>query len=374
MTWKNIYKLSGIFLMFILFFSSCNIKFISHFNKVSKKKLQLVDKTFTTSDGYEIAYSDNEVMGKPTMFFLHGYFSARYNFFPLAKKFPKGDYRYIFVDIPAFGESSKFGNGDYKISSQARRMNELISHLKLKNVHLVGTSLGGAICIEMNGKNKSILSSTLIAPYGMPLYTQELPKILEHFIETGQAVFIVDNPYDQKRTKKLFHFASNKPSFFIPPFILKEIKDIFKSGREATNKVAQDILYDKSSVLSVAKEHPKYSKIAKELKVNLDTLNISSPKANAAMLNMINKSKNIKETDPIGDAFESVIPSLKKINNPVLVLWGTKDNIIHYKTMETMKPFIKNGKYIELKNGTHSISIFKAKKIAKEMKKILNNN
>lgn len=138
--------LHSLFLLFLL--QSCNFKPIESYTKQSIKQLKLNEKYFQTSDGYRIAYSDNEVKDKPVIVFMHGYMMSRYNFFPLVKKFKKGEFRYILLDIPGFGKSSKDPNGDYKITSQAKRINELINNLNLTEVHLVGTSMGGRFQLQ----------------------------------------------------------------------------------------------------------------------------------------------------------------------------------------------------------------------------------
>lgn len=353
--------------------SSCNYKFFENFSEKSKKQLVLKDKIFKTSDGYTIAYSDNERKDKPVIFFVHGYLTSRLEFFSMAKNFDNDNYRMVFVDLPGFGESSKDPNGDYKLTSQAKRLNELIKKLNLKDVNLVGTSLGGGVCIAMNGMNPEIKSSTLLAPFGMPLYSQELPRVLKYFLKTGEIVFIIDEPYKNKKTKKLFFFGTNIPAFLVPGFILKELKEFYIRDGLSANKVGKDVLYDKNDFIRILSEHPKYSRIIKEKGINLSGINSESEEI-IDIFNKINENDKITKIDPIGESFESMIPYLDKINNPILVIWGKKDNIIHYKTMEGMKPHIKYGSYKLFKTagGSHSIARLRAKGVYKLMSKMMN--
>jgi pimeloyl-ACP methyl ester carboxylesterase len=340
------------------------------------KKLSLTNQNFKTSDGAEIAYSDNLIQDKPTLLFIHGHLASRFNFFKLASKFNNGNYRLILIDLPGFGESSKDPNADYKLSTQASRINELVKHLKIKNLNIVGHSLGGGVSIALNGMNSEINSMTLIAPLGMPLYTKELPKIIEYYVETGKIAFHIVYPYDEERRKTVFGLGLNLSPFvisLIPKFFFNEYKEMFLTGIRANNKMNADVLYDKKSMISVLKEHPNYKsflKTSSELGIDLDNY-INTSTDYVPLLNLINKSKNVKKVDPIGNSYENLIPYLEKVNNPVLVIWGDKDQIIHYKTMETMIPHIKNGTYITYRNGSHGIAITKAKKIAKEIKKKL---
>jgi pimeloyl-ACP methyl ester carboxylesterase len=344
------------------------IKFFTNF---SKKILKLKDKNFITTDGYELSYSDNEEYNKPVLFFIHGHIFARYTFFPLAFMFRKG-YRLILVDIPGYTDSSCFADGDYTFLNQAKRFKELIDHLALEKVNLISTSLGGAIAIVLNSICTNINTNTLLSPFGMPLYTKELPGILEYFLTTGKAAFVIDKPYDIKKMKKLFYLGSNIPEFLQPMPLHNEIKSLIAHKADAVNKLNKDVLYDHSSLVSVFKEHPKYSALAKEYNLILD----NPPEGyNLAyeFTSKYTKNKDIK-IDPIGDSYKPLISHLEKIENKVLVIWGKTDEIIHYKTMETMKPHIKNGIFKLYNSGSHVLFVLNPFGVSKNIKAILKDS
>ncbi|MFA9290215.1 MAG: alpha/beta hydrolase [Solirubrobacteraceae bacterium] len=355
---------------FLLILSSCNKKIVQNLEKKSKQTLKLQDNSFITSDGAVISYSDNNVANKPVIFFIHGYLSSRLGMFSLAKKIDDGNYRLIIVDVPGFGKSSKDPKANYKITEQAKRMNELIKHLKLKDVHLVGTSMGGAISIAVNATNERIKSNTLIAPLGMPLYTQELPGIFEYFIETGKLAFVIDNPYSKEKTKTLIKNVTNLPYFLIPPFVKKHLKDEFQKGREATNKVGLDILYDTKSVVNLIENNERFTSIKDLISIYKNSY---SQENLVTLLNKVNKYHKAKSVDQIGNSYEDLTSCLEKIKNPVLVYWGNKDNIIHYKTTESMKPHLNNAKFKIFKNGSHGIAVTKSKIISKEIKELISS-
>lgn len=96
------------------------------------------------SDGIEIAFMD-EGKGEKTLLFIHGLGS----YAPAWKKNIeelRGSTRCIALDLPGYGRSSK---GKYEASMRfyAGVVQEFISKMALKNVTLVGHSMGGQIAI-----------------------------------------------------------------------------------------------------------------------------------------------------------------------------------------------------------------------------------
>ncbi len=95
-------------------------------------------------DSTQVAYID-EGQGGKTLLFIHGlatYLPAWHTSIEAFKK----DYRCIAVDLPGYGRSSK---GDYPatMSYYAGVINKLVGSLGLKNVTLVGHSMGGQVAL-----------------------------------------------------------------------------------------------------------------------------------------------------------------------------------------------------------------------------------
>ena len=72
------------------------------------------------------------------------------------------------VDLPGFGFSPVPADGDYSIDAKARVLIELIEHRHRWPVHLVGNSLGGAVCTRVAaqrpGDTRFLASSHLAIP------------------------------------------------------------------------------------------------------------------------------------------------------------------------------------------------------------------
>jgi len=94
-----------------------------------------------------VAYLDNnEARAKHTLVLIHGFEAQKEHWLPLAHRL-KGHYRLVIPDLIGDGESSKPMEINYSIGAQARRLHRFVRILKLKNIILVGNSMGGAIAV-----------------------------------------------------------------------------------------------------------------------------------------------------------------------------------------------------------------------------------
>lgn len=97
---------------------------------------------FRTSDDVRIAY---RIMGNGprTLLFLHGWGGSQLSYDPTIKEL-KGNYRVITYDHRGFGASGKPDRG-YSVARLAEDLRELMESLDLKDVVLVGWSMGGVV-------------------------------------------------------------------------------------------------------------------------------------------------------------------------------------------------------------------------------------
>jgi pimeloyl-ACP methyl ester carboxylesterase len=86
-------------------------------------------------------------------------------------------YRLIVVDLPGFGMSSKNRGSQYNLDHQTEVMSEFIDALALKDIFLIGSSMGGAIALWLGMKRPEKFRGVLaISPsingmrYWIPFY------------------------------------------------------------------------------------------------------------------------------------------------------------------------------------------------------------
>lgn len=94
--------------------------------------------------GHELAYLDSGT--GPTVLFIHGILGSQRQWSHLVDKMDD-DNRVLVPDLFGHGESAK-PLGDYSLSSHAATMRDLLDHLGVDRVTLVGHSLGGGIAMQ----------------------------------------------------------------------------------------------------------------------------------------------------------------------------------------------------------------------------------
>lgn len=145
-----------------------------------------------------------------TLLLIHGFTGDKDNWTRIGKHLTP-HFRLIAIDLPGFGDSSQAPDGDYTISTQAKRLKSITAALNLKSFHLGGGSMGGCIAgIYASYYPEDLKSLLLIAPLGI---NSAEPSIFDQQIEGGKPnIFLVSNisEYDQL----LDHLFVERP--FIP--------------------------------------------------------------------------------------------------------------------------------------------------------------
>lgn len=120
-------------------------------------------------NGSRLAYID-EGKGQPVVF-VHGVSATLASFDVLYPALIKKGYRVIAVDLLGYGKSDK-PDIAYNVPFHAQTVISFIRQLGLKNVFLVGHSMGGAISAFMTIKEPELIKSTiLLAPAGLTEYS-----------------------------------------------------------------------------------------------------------------------------------------------------------------------------------------------------------
>ncbi|MFT3933419.1 MAG: alpha/beta hydrolase [Chitinophagaceae bacterium] len=139
------------------------------------------------SDGTHISYNvygDGEV----ALLFVHGAFINQ-TYWKEQVDFFKRDYKVITLDLPGHGKSGK-ERKDWSIKNFAADIIALITELELRNVILIGHSMGADVNLIVANNNPApvlgIIGIDILKNAGMPLpdeYQQQVSQIL-HGLET----------------------------------------------------------------------------------------------------------------------------------------------------------------------------------------------
>jgi len=80
---------------------------------------------------------------------IHGMGSSTRTWVDIPERLAAGGVGVLVVDLPGHGDSSR-GRGDYSLGSMASALRDLLDHLGIARVHLVGHSLGGGITLQFH--------------------------------------------------------------------------------------------------------------------------------------------------------------------------------------------------------------------------------
>lgn len=173
-----------LFAIILIITTSCSTS-KSQTVEITGNQFPYPDKMITLDENLKIAYVDKG-KGDQTLLFIHGlgsYAAAwKKNIEVL-----RDNYRCIAMDLPGYGQS-QHGDYPYNIDWYAAKMDELILKLGLKNVTVVGHSMGGQIAMKMALKHKNNFNNlVLISPAGFEKFNTEERAFFEKNV-TSEAV------------------------------------------------------------------------------------------------------------------------------------------------------------------------------------------
>ncbi len=187
---------------------------------------------------YEIV-KDNKYeyvdIGKgPVVIFLHGLMGALSNFEKTANIIAKGGYRVIIPSLPIY--TLPILNTSAKGIS--RFLEKFISDLKLKDVSLLGNSLGGHVAL---------------------IYTKNNPEIVKRLLLTGSSGLYEKAMGDTFPRREDYNYIKEKTQdvFFDPKVATKELVDEVFESVNSREKVIRILAIAKSAIRhNMAKELP----------------------------------------------------------------------------------------------------------------------
>ncbi|MCX7744389.1 MAG: alpha/beta hydrolase [Flavobacteriales bacterium] len=94
----------------------------------------------------------------PTILWLHGFCEDHQIFTALIHSM-QVNARHILPDLPGYGKSKPKENFDFSMESFAQCVLEMLNVLNIQQVHCIGHSMGGYICLELAKKYPSLIHS-----------------------------------------------------------------------------------------------------------------------------------------------------------------------------------------------------------------------
>lgn len=226
-------------------------------------------------------------MTKPTVLMLHGFAVDKDNWLRFARSFK--EYRVIVPDLPGHGETSYDPEFTYDFAQQTIWLDQFIDALGLKNIHIMGNSMGGGIALMYSYvRSERVTSITLIDAAGVhPPKKSDLQTILD---SGGKNPLIVNSIED---FDSLRHFAMAKQ-----PFLPWPAADVLARRAQARNEINTKIFADIHAVAEQAKHSD-------------DNLRM-----------------------------------LQHIEQPVLILWGEKDRALDVSSVAVFEHYLPNSRSI----------------------------
>lgn len=164
----------------------------------------------TTVDGHNMVFLErgHPGAGNPTVVLIHGFAAMKENWWLWLQKLPR-HWHILAPDLPGFGESDYRPEALYRYESQAKRLGEWLAGFDTANLHLVGSSMGGAIAAVLaHSPGATPRSLTLMNSAGIPEHTS---VDIHGSVESDRDDILI--PRDWKGVYRMFNsVGSGKPT------------------------------------------------------------------------------------------------------------------------------------------------------------------
>ncbi|MBJ9954556.1 MULTISPECIES: alpha/beta hydrolase [unclassified Acinetobacter] len=228
------------------------------------------------------AYSEGGPAGKPTLMLVHGLAGSRDNWNRVARYLTQY-YHVIIPDLPGQGDSKVPSDFDYSLPNLTEKLRRFAEAIKVENgLNVAGHSMGGSISLLYAAQYPVDTKSLFLIDSAGVFKSANTPYLKD---PTTLRNMIVSKPGDFDRLMKI---ATN-----LPPFIPKELKD------------SQEKLMISQSA---------------------------------------NTTKLVEQLIVMSKLFtpDSFAIAARSIDQPVLIAWGDKDQIINVEAAAELKGLLKN--------------------------------
>lgn len=251
--------------------------------------------SFIAVNGMDVHFRDEGIQTDTIpIVLIHGTGSSLHTFNEWSDRLKKS-HRVIRMDLPAYGLTGPFPDGNYTMANYTAFLKDFLIALNIKQCVLAGNSLGGAIAWNFTLEQTSMVTKLiLIDASGYPIASKSVP------IAFSLAKIPVIN--------KLL-------TFITPRFLVR------------------------SSVENVYFDSSKVTDLVVERYFNL-TLRAGNRKA------FVDRIKKPKDT--------STYKNIKYIQQPTLILWGAQDLLIPVENAYKFQEDLPNNTLVILENTGHT--------------------
>jgi len=185
--------------------------------EVTFKLVQKIERSRAGFDQHSIEVADLHIEylegGQgDVLILLHGFGANKDNWTRIGR-YLTPHFRVIAPDLPGFGESTRNPEANYSIAAQSERLYTFVRALKLKNFHLAGSSMGGAISGTYAARYpKDVKSLWLIAPGGV---ASADPGEIRSILDEGRTNPLIAESVEGY--EQLLDFVFVKQPFIPPP-------------------------------------------------------------------------------------------------------------------------------------------------------------
>ena len=205
-----------------------------------------LQKKSITLDFGEMVYLENDVNSDITLVMIHGFGGNKDNWNRMVELWD-GKYHVIAPDLPGHGESVSIKTLGYTTTQQAQRLETFLKAKKVKNIHVLGHSMGGAIALRyVNNNTENVESLILMDAMGI----HETKSDGDRLVEVSEK-----NPlYDvctKERFKTLVNYSMHKVPYV--PWIFKDAILSEKCERKELEKILYEGMFQDVKLDKIAK-------------------------------------------------------------------------------------------------------------------------
>jgi len=264
------------------------------FDAMQQKYTNEHSKFIISEEGDLLHYRDQGKRSAPVLIFIHGTGDSLHTWEPLITRL-EARYSLISLDLPGHGLTGAQSNRDYSMSTFVGAVIGLMDELSIKQAHLVGNSLGGAVAWETSlAASERVKSLVLLAPSGAPKKSGSKSNIGFKLLQSPIGPFLV----------KRF-----TPRFVIEQSLLQTVVDPSLVNSQMVDRYWEMLC----------------------LKGNRQ-----------AMLDLFRTSRNPESWR-----------RLSSIKQATLIVWGSEDNLLNPEMADVFKQNIENSELRILPNVGH---------------------